>query len=112
MGTASDRIIILGEPGMSPEARPESSDQDRPGESSHMRELAMRRQTDTPDLTNPEQERDCRESQTEPGLDELELGTGVDFREPEVLAVRHEEFGQLLRGMNQEERLKIRVRQP
>src|SRR4051812_36323239 len=31
---------------------------------------------------------------------------------PEVLAVGHEEIGQLLRGMDQEERLKIKVGQP
>jgi hypothetical protein len=147
----------------------------------------MSRRTDTPDLMNPEREHDRTESQTEPSLDQLELGIGKEFREvdeqgvpvmmsrpkprgllpipreveqiivkeealllnehgivptpearqrmvdtftlqyyyegfyvayrptsqgPEVLAVGDEEIGRLLRGMDQQERLKIKVRQP
>jgi hypothetical protein len=41
----------------------------------------MSRQTDTPDLMHPEQERDRRELQAEAKIDEVELGVGKDFRE-------------------------------
>ena len=44
----------------------------------------MRRQTDTHDLMNPEQERDQRESQTEASVDEVELGMSKEFREVDV----------------------------
>ena len=46
-----------------------------------MRDLTMRKQTDSPGLMNPKQVRDCKESQTEPMLDEVELGIGKNFRE-------------------------------
>ena len=66
---------------MSPGADSTSSDATSAAESSHMRGLTMRKQTDSPGLMNPEQERDRKESQTEPRLDEVELGIDKDFRE-------------------------------
>jgi hypothetical protein len=41
----------------------------------------MTRQTDTPDLTTPEEVPDPRHSQTAAGIDELDLGVDRDFRE-------------------------------
>jgi hypothetical protein len=75
------RRVTVGEPDMSRKATPNSSDETAAGESSCMRELTMRRQTDTPDLMNPKEEHDRKESETEPRLDEVELGIGMDFRE-------------------------------
>jgi hypothetical protein len=46
-----------------------------------MEGLTMGRQTDTPDLMNPEDQRHRDESQTEPRLDEVDFGLGNDFRE-------------------------------
>ena len=66
---------------MSPGADSTSSDEVTAGESSHMRGLTMRRQTDTPGLMNPEQEPDRKELQTELRIDEVELGIDKDFRE-------------------------------
>ena len=66
---------------MSPGAEPTSSDETAAGESPRMRGLTMRRQTDTPDLMNPEEAHSREEPETEPRLDELELGIGNDFRE-------------------------------
>ena len=55
----------LGDPRVGPRASPGSSEEVTAIESSRIRGLTMRRQTDTPDLMNPEQEPDQRESQTE-----------------------------------------------
>jgi hypothetical protein len=66
---------------MSPGAEPTSSDESPAGESPRMHGLTMREQTDTPDLMNPEEERNREESETEPRLDDVELGLGNDFRE-------------------------------
>src|SRR4051794_2846162 len=71
----------LGEPGMSPVADTIWSDEGTAGESSHMRGLTMRKQTDTPGLMNPEQEPDHTELQTGLRLDEVELGIDKNFRE-------------------------------
>ncbi len=66
---------------MSSGAEPTSSDEVTASGLPRMRGLTMRRQTDPPDLMSPHQERVRNDSQTEPRLDEVELGIDKDYRE-------------------------------
>ncbi len=73
--------VTRGDPSVGPRAGPSSSEEVTASESSHIRELTMSRQTDPPDLMNPEQELAQRELQAEAKIDEVEPGIGNDFRE-------------------------------
>ena len=68
--------VTRGDPSVGPRAGPSSSEEVTASESSHIRELTMSRQTDPPDLMNPEQELAQRELQADAKIDEVEPGIG------------------------------------